>query len=195
VTDVRLLLTTLYCFALAAVIGLGSTYVAISRGDSMGALTIGAWSARPKAGTAEIDPYSRAEVERTGALPLGLGDGVVFSASKDDSGRALDGRCDVTLTGTTPQARLFTITLYDFNGRLVPNSLGRSGFTSQELIRAADGSFRISVGPRARPGNWLPTGGIERYVLMLRLYDTPVGIATRAGRETPMPAVVTGRCL
>ena len=191
----RLLLTTLYCFTLAAVIGLGSTYVAISRGISMGALTIGSWSARPKAGTAEIDPYSRAEVERTGALPMGLGDGVMFSATKDDNGRTLDGRCDVTLTGTTPQARFFTITLYDFNGRLIQNSLGRSGFTSQELIRAGDGSFQISVGPRARPGNWLPTGGIERYVLMLRLYDTPVGIATRAGRETPMPTVITGRCL
>jgi hypothetical protein len=126
---------------------------------------------------------------------LGLGDGVVFSATADDNGRTLDGRCDVVLSGTTPQARFFTITLYDPTGRLVPNSLNRSGFTSQELIRNADGTFRVSVGPRARPGNWLPTGGIERYILLLRLYDTPVGIATRAGRETPMPTVSTGRCL
>jgi hypothetical protein len=192
---VRLLLITLYCLSLAAVIGLGSTWLSLNRGVNFGALTIGAWSARPKAGTSEIDPYSRAEVERSGALPLGLGDGVVFSATADDNGRALDGRCDVVLTGTTPQARFFTITLYDPGGKLVPNALGRNGFTSQELIRNGDGSFQVSVGPRARPGNWLPTGGIERYVLLLRLYDTPVGIATRAGRETPMPSVSTGRCL
>jgi hypothetical protein len=192
---VRLLLITLYCLSLAAVIGLGSTWLSLNRGVNFGALTIGAWTARPKAGTSEIDPYSRAEVERSGALPLGLGDGVVFSATADDNGRALDGRCDVVLTGTTPQARFFTITLYDPAGKLVPNALGRNGFTSQELIRNGDGSFQVSVGPRARPGNWLPTGGIERYVLLLRLYDTPVGIATRAGRETPMPSVSTGRCL
>lgn len=191
----RLLLTSLYCLTLAAGIGLGSTWFALSRGITVGALNIGAWSARPKAGTSEIDPYSRAEVERTGALPLGLGDGVVFTATTDDSGRVLDGRCDLTISGTTPQARFFTVTLYDTSGRLVPNSLNRSNFTSQELIRNSDGSFRISVGPRARPGNWLPTGGVERYSLMLRLYDTPVGIATRAGRETPMPTVTTGRCL
>ena len=191
----RLLLISLYCFTLAAIIGLGTTWFSLNRGVTFGALTIGAWSARPKAGTSEIDPYSRAEVERSGALPLGLGDGVVFSATADDNGRTLDGRCDVVLSGTTPQARFFTITLYDPNGKLVPNSLGRNGFTSQELIRNADGTFRVSVGPRARPGNWLPTGGIERYILLLRLYDTPVGIATRAGRETPMPSVSTGRCL
>ena len=97
--------------------------------------------------------------------------------------------------GWTPQARFFTLTLYNTDGKLVPNALNRNNFTSQELIRKADGSFQISVGPRARPGNWLPTGGMERYVLVLRLYDTPVGIATRAGRETPMPSVSSGRCL
>jgi hypothetical protein len=32
-------------------------------------------------------------------------------------------------------------------------------------------------------------------LLFLRLYDTPVGIQTRAGRETPMPTVTLGRCL
>ncbi len=191
----RLLLTSLYCFALAAAIGLGTTWLMLERGVSAGALTIGAWSARPKTGTSEIDPYARAQVERTGALPMGLGDGVIFIATADDNRRTLDGRCDVVIAGTTPQARFFTLTLYDLAGRLVPNVLNRNSFTSQELIRNGDGSFEISVGPRARPGNWLPTGGIERYILMLRLYDTPVGIATRAGRETPMPAVTTGRCL
>ena len=56
-------------------------------------------------------------------------------------------------------------------------------------MRSADGSFEIVVAPRARAGNWLPTGGVDRYVLVLRLYDTPVGVATRAAREAPMPAI------
>jgi hypothetical protein len=50
------------------------------------------------------------------------------------------------------------------------------------------------VGPRARAGNWLPTGGAERYLMVLRLYDTPVGAATRAGKEAPMPSVVRRGC-
>ena len=74
------------------------------------------------------------------------------------------------------------------------NSLDRHGFTSQELIREPTGEFDIMVSARARPGNWLPTGGIERYVLMMRFYDTSLGMATRAGREAPMPAVRLENC-
>ena len=50
------------------------------------------------------------------------------------------------------------------------------------------------VAPRARPGNWLPTGGVEKYQLLLRLYDTPVGMATRSGREAPMPNISRRGC-
>jgi hypothetical protein len=191
---VRLLLGTLYTFILAAVIGLGSTWIALSRNTGFGALQIGAWTARPKAGTADIDPYSRAAVARTGALPVAIGDGVAFVARTDDRGRALDGRCETVISGTTPSARFFTLTLYDPDGRLVPNSLDRQGFTSEELLRKQDGGFEVTVAPRARSGNWLPTGGVERYILVMRFYDTSVGVATRAEREAPMPSVNMGSC-
>ena len=65
----------------------------------------------------------------------------------------------------------------------------RYGFTSQEIVRQSDGAFEIAVAPRARAGNWLPTGGVETYVLVLRLYDSPVSVASRTARETPMPAI------
>ena len=91
-------------------------------------------------------------------------------------------------------ARFWTLTLYDQKGRLVANSLQRYGFTSQEIIRGADGAFEIRVASRSRAGNWLPTGGIERYALMLRLYDTPVGVATRTQRDAPMPSIATVGC-
>lgn len=190
----RLLLGTLFAFGIAAAVGLGATWAALTNGVAFGAVTIGAWKAWPRTGTADIDPYARAAIARSGALPIGLGDGVAFLATSDDAGRPLDGRCDVVLRGTTPQARFFTLTLYAPDGRLVPTSLARSGFTSQELIRAHDGSIEVTIAPRARAGNWLATGGVERYVLMLRLYDTPVGIATRAGREAPMPTITIGAC-
>ena len=59
---------------------------------------------------------------------------------------------------------------------------------------SAGGSFEIVIAPRASPGNWLPTGGVERYILALRFYDTAVGVATKEGREIPMPAIKTGSC-
>ena len=125
---------------------------------------------------------------------IALGDGVTFIARADDNDKLLDGRCDVVLSGVTPAARFWTLTLYNTAGELVANSINRYGFTSQEIVRRADGGFEIVVAPRANPGNWLPTGGVERYSLLLRFYDTAVGVATKAGREIPMPAINTRSC-
>jgi len=191
---VRLLLGTLFALLVAATVGLGATYFALTRGAAFGAMRIGSWTAWPKTGTADADPYARASIARTGILTIALGDGVSFTARTDDDGKPLDGRCDVVLSGITPAARFWTLTLYNENGELVANSVNRHGFTSQEIVRRSDGSFEIAVGPRASPGNWLPTGGVERYALVLRLYDTPVGVATKAGREVPMPKISTGSC-
>ena len=189
----HLLTGLLLSFVVAAGIGLGSTWYALTQNISFGALELGAWKGYPRNGTVSIDPYARAVIARNGELPVGSGDGVTFTAAADDDGRPLDGRCDVVVRGTTPPARYFTLTLYTPSGQLVANSLDRRGFTSQELVRDASGEFEITVSPRARPGNWLPTDGIDSYILMLRFYDTSLGIATRAGREAPMPAIRSTR--
>jgi hypothetical protein len=191
---VRLLFVAIVALALAAAVGLGSTWMTTTRGTELGALTIGAWTARPRTGTVDIDPYSRATITRNGELPIGTGDGIAFTALTDDKKKPLDGRCDIVVSGVTPAARFWTLALYDTKGRLVANALQRYGFTSQEIVRGADGGFEIRVASRARAGNWLPTGGIERYSLMLRLYDTPVGVATRTQRDAPMPQIATVGC-
>jgi hypothetical protein len=179
---------------LATVVGLGATWMTATRGTDLGTLTIGAWTARPKTGTADIDPYSRASIARSGELPVGTGDGVAFSATTDDkqaaARRALRrGRQRRHAGGAVLDADAVRP-----KGHLVANSLQRYGFTSQEIIRGSDGAFEIRVASRSRAGNWLPTGGIERYALMLRLYDTPVGVATRTQRDAPMPSIATVGC-
>jgi uncharacterized membrane protein len=108
---VRLIFITLLALALATVVGLGSTYMTATRGTELGTLTIGAWTARPKSGTADVDPYSRASIARSGELPIGTGDGIAFSATTDDKKKPLDGRCDVLVSGVTPAARFWTLTL------------------------------------------------------------------------------------
>ena len=75
----------------------------------------------------------------------------------------------------------------------------RAGLADQHGVddegdSGADEAEHHDRGPRARPGNWLPTGGVEKYVLVLRLYDTPIGVATRTGREAPMPALSKRAC-
>jgi hypothetical protein len=191
---VRLIIITLVTLIIATIVGLGTTWMTATRGVNVGTIKIGAWTARPKTGTSDIDPYSRASVARSGELPVGTGDGVMFSATTDDTGRKLDGRCDVVVKGVTPAARFWTMTIYDLKGRLVANSLQRYGFTSQEIVRGSDGSFELRMTSRSRAGNWLPTGGLDRYMLVLRLYDTPVGVGTRTQKDAPMPSIMTVSC-
>ena len=61
-------------------------------------------------------------------------------------------------------------------------------------MRASDGAFELRIAARSRAGNWLPTGGLDRYMLVLRLYDTPVGVATRSQKDAPMPSIATASC-
>jgi len=190
----RLILVIIVAMAIAAVVGLGTTWSAATRGVDVGTVTIGSWTSRPKTGTSDIDPYARAAIARSGELPVGTGDGITFTAITDDNKRALDGRCDVVISGVTPAARFWTLTVYDTRGQLVPNALQRYGFTSQEVVRGNDGTFEVRISPRSRAGNWLPTGGIERYALALRLYDTPVGVASRTQKDAPLPAIKTAGC-
>jgi hypothetical protein len=191
---VRLFFGSFFTLMVAAAIGLGATWLTLTRGIAFGSLTIGAWTAWPKSGSVDIDPYARATIARTGELPIGAGDGVAFYAHTDDTGNAFDGRCTYVVSGVTPAARYWTLTLYDAQGRLVANTIDRHGFTSAEILREAEGRFVINVGPRARSGNWLPSGGIEQFVMVWRLYDTPIGVASLTTKEGPMPAVVRKSC-
>jgi hypothetical protein len=190
----RLLFGSCFTLLIAAAIGLGATWLTLTRGVAFGSLSIGAWTAWPKSGSVDIDPYARAIIARSGELPTGTGDGVAFYAHTDDAGNNFDGRCAFSISGMTPAARYWTVTLYDPEGRLVPNTIDRHGFTSEEIVRDADGRFAITVAPLARSGNWLPSGGIEQFVLVWRLYDTPIGVANKTTKEGPMPAIVRKGC-
>ncbi|MGB7175897.1 MAG: DUF1214 domain-containing protein [Xanthobacteraceae bacterium] len=190
----RLLLGSFITFLIAAAVGLGATWLTLTRGVAFGSLNIGAWTAWPKSGSVDIDPYARANIARTGELPTGMGDGVAFYARSDDARNSFDGRCSFTVSGMTPVARYWTITLYNPEGKLVANTIDRHSFTSDEIVRDSDGGFTITAAPLARPGNWLPTGGADKFVLVLRLYDTPIGVSTGTTKEGPMPAIVRKGC-
>jgi len=180
--------------AIGATVGLGLTWSATRDDYGFGTVKAGPWRAWPKSGTEDADPYARAAFARSGELPIELPDGLAFIASRDSEGRALDGRCDIRITGKLPQARFWTLTLADQRGRLIDNVAGRYGFTSAEVVWAQDGAIDIVVAPRARAGNWLPSGARDRIVLTLRLYDAPVGLATRTSDAPEMPAIITERC-
>jgi hypothetical protein len=188
----RLLFDIALAVVVALVVGIGSAWYAVDRGRLFGTVTSGEWTAWTSAGSAAPDPYSTAAMARSGEVPLGAGEGIAFTADTDSSGSPLAGSCAYVLVGQTPPARLWTLTVYDAEGRLPATTLKRSGFSSQDILRREDGSFEINLSTEVQPGNWLevPSG---RFRLTLRLYDAPLAVGT-ALSDINMPHIVRGRC-
>jgi hypothetical protein len=174
-----------HAVSLALLLGLGSAYWAVSGDYPFGKLRAGAWQAAPRVGSREADPYARAVLARNAEIPLAIGEGLTLTATEDDAGRPLDAGCAYRIGRVAPQARYWTLTLYDAAGR--PVSTERSGFTSAEVLRDAEGGFSIAISREPMPGNWLRAPEEGRLGLAFRLYDTPVatGAATLDARTLP----------
>jgi len=190
---VRFLIDLVIAVAVAVVVGVGSAWYAVGQGHLFGAVTVGDWTAWPNDGTLDADPYALARIARSGEVPLGAGEGLVFAAADDDSGAPLTSRCTYTIAGETPAARLWTLTATDSDGRLMPNLAHRQGFHSREIVRAANGDFAITASRSVQPGNWLPVGDAERFDLVFRLYDTPLATGSQLSTLS-MPTIRKAHC-
>jgi hypothetical protein len=189
----RFLIDLALAIVVAVAVGVSSAWFAIERGRIFGAVSVGAWTAWPQEGSVDADPYSLAMLARTGELPLGASEGLSFTASKDSNGDALSGRCSYRVVGQTPPARLWTLTAYDSTEHLMVNVARRPGFHSREIIREPDGKFLITVGQGVAAGNWLPVAPVDRFLLVWRLYDTPLATGSQIG-ELVMPEIRRVTC-
>ena len=189
----RLLIDLAIAIVVATAVGFSSAWFAVERGHLFGAVSAAGWTAWPRAGSVDADPYSLAMLARTGEVPLGAGEGLSFTAAFDSDNEPLTGRCAYEITGQTPPARLWTLTAYDDAGRLIVNAARRTGFHSREILRRPDGTFIIAVSSEVQPGNWLPIAAVERFGLVLRLYDTPLTTGSRIG-ELVMPEIRKTGC-
>jgi hypothetical protein len=169
---VRLILASV----IGAGAGLGSVWLALTDPRFERTPTIGPWRL---ASSAE-DPYGAARDARDGRLPFGAAEGIALVARSD------------VVAGPLPDATLWTLAVTDARGRPPDNPANRIGFTSRDVVRAADGSVEVTVGPTARPGNFVPTAGLDSVVLTLRIYS-PAIAANLPGRRA-VPSVRLAGC-
>jgi hypothetical protein len=143
------------------------------------ALASGGWlTLDPRIGAYGTDYLLRAQVALLGIGANTPAEAIYPTALADSDGRLLNGAYRYRLVfarGQEPPARGFwSLTMYDFDGFLVPNSAHRYslGPTHPPLVRRRDGSIVILIQrdrPAERGVNWLPApaGGFR---LNLRLY-------------------------
>jgi len=180
--------------AVSLAIGLAITERLLRDGGPFDVVRIGAWNIATRAGAADADPYTRASLQRSGEIPLALGEGLQLIARDDDQGRPLDPRCVYGVGPRAPSARYWTLELVDLDGFPVDNPAQRSVFRSSEILRAADGSFSIWISAMAHPGNWLPIGAARPFALVLRLYDSPISLTSGGIEDTNAPRISREAC-
>ncbi len=173
--------------------GTASVWYVLRAQEGIGALTVGDWTAFPAIGTPEADPYAKARIARDGILPLGRAEGLAFIAERDSAGNRLRRDCDYRVEGVTPTARFWTLVAADETLAALDHGGRASAVQSRQILRKADNSFAIAVGPHPAAGNWIRIDGAGPLALVLTLYDTPVTGGSGLG-EFELPQVLRAGC-
>ena len=153
--------------AIALGFGIWSSWVLVERGAGLTTKTNGAWVMWTVAGRPDADPYTRAHFARTGSLPLSSTAVHAWEARVDDEGQRLHSSCEYALQGDGLEGDWWSLTVFDEKGKLIANAAERYSYTARTIALGADGSYIVTLARDARPGNWLPTGGAGRPVLVL----------------------------
>ena len=190
----QLLVRILLVLAIGAALGVAASWAALRNGLAFDLVEAGPWVAAPRLASRARDPYAAAALARSGETPLDLAEALAFVARADASGAKLDGACVYRVKGPAPQARFWTLTLTDQQGRLIENDARRYGFTSTEIVREETGGFEIAVSATARAGAWLPAPPDRRFALTLRLYDSPVAAAAATLQADALPQILREQC-
>jgi hypothetical protein len=177
------------------ILGLGSSWYMVERGSALSTITAGPWVSWFAAGRSDADPYTRAHAARLGILPLSTEISQTFIARVDSDGRTLHSSCDYTVDGREIPGTWWSMTVFDADGRLIPNALGRYEFTSDTMAIKPDGAFAATLSRDASPGNWLPVGGAGRLAIAFTVVDLGTRAVTLEGEiEKQLPTISRKGC-
>ncbi len=153
--------------AIALTLGLGSAWRAVNHGFFATENRYGPWAFWFREGAADADPYTIARVARQGVLPVTAASEMVFTATRDSAGSHLSGDCTYEIRGYSMPALWWSIAAFKSDGEIMPSKTGRSGFSSGNILAAADGSFTVRLSADVQPGNWIPSARGNRVILRL----------------------------
>jgi hypothetical protein len=171
--------------AILAAIAAGqySSHYLVEHGSFLTTDRYGPWEHWREAGRTGADPYTRAHAKTQGTIRLSADSAGVFEARTDNDGARLHSSCDYVVEGPSTEGLWWSVAAFDSSGALIPNDANRHAFTRDTIAPNPDGSYIISLGRDARPGNWLPTSGAGRFVLVFTLLDPATGLSQRARDE------------
>jgi hypothetical protein len=182
--------------ALAAGVGIWTSRLMVARGSALSADMYGPWQHWRDVGRIGADPYTRAHLAVTGKLRISSDSAGTFEARTDNLGARLHSSCDYIIEAPSQHGLWWSLAVFDSNGRLIANDADRYAFTSDTVAPNPNGSFVIALGRDARPGNWLPTGGAGRLVVVFTVLDPATGLSSEAreARNQALPVIRREGC-
>ena len=175
-------------------LGLWATAALLANGGPFDKVSLGPWKVATRAGAIDADPYTRAALERSGEIPIAIGEGLQMIARVDSAGRPLEPNCVYRVGPHVPAARYWTLGVIDLKGFPIDNPAERHVFRSSEILRESDGGFALYVSGGVHSGNWLPVGPARRFALVLRLYDSPLSATAGGIENAAAPRIVRETC-
>lgn len=146
-------------------------------------------------------PKQRALVALVGLFALRETEVVYYIATVDRDGNPLTSAHDYILSGTIPEARYWSYTLYGEDDFLIPNEndiYAYNGKTIQyaerdslnpELSITAQSTYNLKISQTPQDENWLPSGDNETLALTLRLYNPSPHVYNNL-ESIPLPEII-----
>lgn len=181
---------------LVLIAGLGTSWYMVEAGNRVTTVSAGPWVMWSSAGRKNADPYTRAHYARRGTLALSTEVARTYIARTDSDGAGLHSSCDYAISGVDLPERWWSLAVFDRSGALIPNAINRHAYTREDAAIRADGSIVLTLSRDAGPGNWLPTGGAGRLVVIFTVIDLrTVSLTRQAEEETQvLPAIRRVSC-
>ena len=174
--------------------GIFSARYTVQIGLSDPTVVIGPWQSFREIDINEENPYSLAHTTLYGKLKLAKFEALYFIARKDNDNKDLSGNCEYVVTGVAPEARWWSLTVYDQHGGFIDNPAERYSYNNTNLIEKDEAKYSIAVSPNARPGNWIPTREKTPFVVMLRLYSPSINSMNHA-EDITFPKIEKVSCI
>lgn len=176
--------------------GVASSRSMIASGSWLTTDVYGPWRHWRNVGRIDADPYTRSHISAVGALRLASNSAGVYEAYTDETGARLHSSCDYAIEGADPFGLWWSLAVFDSDGRMIQSDAERYAFTRDTVALNPNGSFVITLGRDARPGNWLPTGGAGRLALVYTVLDPATGLSDdqRFERSRLVPTIRLEGC-
>ncbi len=173
--------------------GIYSAQYGVRQGAAAPAAVIGPWQSITEIDDNELNPYALAHMSNYGNLKLGNFEALYFIAKIDDENKSLSGNCEYAVKGKVPEAKWWSITIYDQDGMLIENQAERYSFNATNIRLKNNAVFNIALAANARPDNWIPTKPDEPFVIVLRLYSPDIN-SIRDANEISFPGIERLNC-